>query len=190
MKQRVLLLTAAGMLVMTAAASAQSLGDVARREAERRKVVPAAGKVYTGDTLKPDPLSRPAAPARPGEAQPAAAAPSPSGVEGEAPKPEAAPESPAPRQDEKHWRDRIQAERDALQRAEMFSEALQSRINALSTDFASRDDPAQRSQIATDRQKALAEIDRVKQEIQQHTKNIATIQEEARRAGVPAGWVR
>jgi hypothetical protein len=179
------------MVVMTVAASAQSLGDVARREAERRKVVPAAGKVYTGDTLKPDPLSRPAASTPPGEEQAAAAAPSPSGAEGEASKPAAAPESPAaPQQDEKHWRDRIQAERDALQRAEMFSEALQSRINALSTDFASRDDPAQRSQIATDRQKALAEIDRVKQEIQQHTKNVATIQEEARRAGVPAGWVR
>ena len=80
--------------------------------------------------------------------------------------------------------------RDSLRRAEIFAEALQSRINGLTADFTARDDPAQRAVIANDRQKALAELDRVKQEIQQHTKAIADIQEEARRAGVPAGWVR
>jgi hypothetical protein len=84
----------------------------------------------------------------------------------------------------------MQSERSALQRAEIFAEALQSRVNALSTDFVARDDPAQRATIGAERQKALAELDRVKQEIQQHTKTIATIQDEARRAGVPAGWVR
>jgi prephenate dehydratase len=68
--------------------------------------------------------------------------------------------------------------------------ALQSRIDALSTDFVNRDDPQQRSAIATERQKALAELDRVKQEIEDHQKNITSIQDEARRAGAPAGWVR
>ena len=82
------------------------------------------------------------------------------------------------------------AERDALSRAELFAEALQSRINALSTDYVNRDDPAQRDVVAAERLKALAELDRVKQEIQQHQKTIAGIQDEARRAGVPAGWAR
>jgi hypothetical protein len=184
MKQTLLLLCT---LALAAHASAQSLGDVAKREEERRKSVPAAGKVYTADNLKPDPLSRPAAPDQ-GAAAPAQTAvpPSQSGT-AEPAKPAA---SEDPRRDEKFWRDRIQAERDALQRAQTFAEALQSRINALSTDFAARDDPAQRAQITTDRQKALAELDRVKQEIDQHTKAIAAIQEEARKAGVPAGWVR
>jgi hypothetical protein len=53
-----------------------------------------------------------------------------------------------------------------------------------------RDDPAQRAVIAADRQKALAELERVKQEIGQHTKGIAAVQDEARRAGVPPGWLR
>jgi hypothetical protein len=44
--------------------------------------------------------------------------------------------------------------------------------------------------VAIERTKALAELDRVKLEIQQHQKAITTIQDEARRAGVPAGWVR
>ena len=95
-----------------------------------------------------------------------------------------------PKKDQAAWRQRVQASRDALSRAETFAEALQSRINSLSNDFASRDDPAQRARVATDRQKALAELDRVKQEIQQHTKAIAGIQDEARKAGVPPGWVR
>jgi hypothetical protein len=60
----------------------------------------------------------------------------------------------------------------------------------LSTDFVNRDDPAQRSTIAADRQKAMDELARVKAEIVQHTKAITDIQDEARRANVPAGWVR
>ena len=73
---------------------------------------------------------------------------------------------------------------------QMFAEALQSRINGLTTDFTSRDDPAQRAAVANDREKALAELDRVKNDIVQQTKAIADIQDEARKAGVPPGWVR
>ena len=183
MKHSLIVLT--GILLAAITVRAQSLGDVAKREAERRKEVAAPGKVYTGDTLRPDPSSRPAAPPQADAAQPA-----PPSVSGAEAGPEKPAEEEAPRQDEKTWRGRIQSERDALQRAEIFAEALQSRINALSADFTSRDDPAQRSQIGADRQKAMAELDRVKQEIQEHTRNIATIQDEARRAGVPAGWTR
>lgn len=175
------------LVALAGAASAQSLGDVARREQERRKTAPPAGRVYTGETLRPapPPAAAPSAPDDQGAAAPAAP-PSPSGVQPEAKEPP--PEEP--KRDEKYWRDRMQSERSALQRAEIFAEALQSRVNALSTDFVARDDPAQRATIGAERQKALAELDRVKQEIQQHTKTIATIQDEARRAGVPAGWVR
>ena len=91
---------------------------------------------------------------------------------------------PSARRKRRQWRERVKAERDALERAKMFADALQSRINALTTDFVNRDDPAQRNVIAADRDKALAEMDRVKKEIEQHTKAIADIQEEARRAGV------
>ncbi len=161
--------------------SAQTLGDVARQEQARRKVTP-TGKVYTDASLK-------AVPAATGEPL---VAPEPAPVPAvEAPPQPADSQEPAPgARDEKYWRGRLAAERDGLQRAEMFAEALQSRINALSTDFVARDDPAQRSTIGKDRDKALAELARVKQEIVAHSKAIAGIQEEARRAGVPAGWVR
>jgi hypothetical protein len=72
----------------------------------------------------------------------------------------------------------------------MFAEALQTRINSLTTDFVNRDDPYQRARIGEDRQKALAEMDRVKADIEAAKKKIADAEEEARRAGVPPGWLR
>jgi hypothetical protein len=84
----------------------------------------------------------------------------------------------------------MQAARDQLARAQIFADALQTRINVLTADFTARDDPAQRAVIFNDRQKALAELERVKQEIALFTKGIADVQEQARRANVPPGWLR
>jgi hypothetical protein len=92
--------------------------------------------------------------------------------------------------DEAYWKKRIQSARDQLGRSQMFADALQTRINVLTADFTARDDPAQRAVIFTDRQKALAELERVKQEIAQQTKGIADVQQDARRANVPPGWLR
>ena len=80
--------------------------------------------------------------------------------------------------------------REALRRSEMFRDALQSRINALTTDFTARDDPYQRALIADDRQKALAELAQVGKDIESGKKGITDIEEEARRASVPPGWIR
>ena len=67
---------------------------------------------------------------------------------------------------------------------------MQSRINALTADFTARDDPAQRAAIAGDRQKALDELARLKKAIVDGKKAIADLEEEARRASVPPGWLR
>jgi len=182
------------ILVSGAAASAQSLADVARREEERRKAVAKTGKVYTNDQLPPAPpvtaprpVSGGVAPVKPVEPE----TPAPDVPAGDAEKPadQAAGAGEAPTTED-GWRKRVAAEREAVTRAQILADALQSRINALTTDFENRSDPAQRSVIFTDRQKALAELDRVKKEIAEHQKAVTTIQEEARRAGVPAGWTR
>jgi hypothetical protein len=186
MRHALLLGCAFGSFLAGATASAQTLGDVARKEQERRKTAPASGKVYTGDTLKPAPPPTSAPAADPAAATPAPSTPAASAPA--APQPDAAAKDS--KKDEKYWRERVKRERDGLQRAEVFAEALQSRINALSADFVSRDDPAQRAVVGKDRDKALAEMERVKLEIQQHTKAIADIETEARRAGVPPGWIR
>lgn len=179
--------SAAAILVCTpTSAGAQqtpSLADLAKKEQARRKGVPAPQKVYTNKDLPPAPAPDPAAPAAP------AAAPTPI-------PPEPAPAQPeqqktaGEQKDEQWWRNRITVAREELRRNEVFLEALQSRINALSADFVNRDDPYQRAKIGEDRQKAIAEMDRVKREIEDTKKSIDNIEEDARKAGVPPGWLR
>ena len=182
-----------GLVLLTTIASAQSLADVARQEQERRKAVAQSGKVYTNDTLKTDAASDAGA-TKPAPGQPAAADASAKSADatkkGDEAKKSDEGKAADSKADEATWKKRLQAERDALARSQTFADALQSRINALATDFVNRDDPAQRNQIAAERQKALDELERVKKDIQDHTKAISAIQEEGRRAGVPAGWLR
>ena len=68
--------------------------------------------------------------------------------------------------------------------------ALQSQINGLYGEFTACQSPPQCSEVSAKRQKAMGELERVKKDIEAHTKAIADIQEEARKMGVPAGWVR
>jgi hypothetical protein len=93
-------------------------------------------------------------------------------------------------EDEQRWRARIADARDQIKRSRMFAEALQSRINALNADFSARDDPAQRSAIGAQLNEALAELERVRGEIEAQEQGVSDLEEEARRAGVPPGWLR
>lgn len=185
----------AGTLFLLCATSAvlpaqqsSTLGEVARKEEERRKKVSTPAKVYTNKNL-PKSAARPAASTEPGKS----GAPSGAQKSAGALKPAEAQKSEQPRgeeRDEEWWRKRITAARTDLQRAEMAAEAFQSRVNALTTDFAARDDPYQRAQIALDRQKTLNELERVKAEVVRLKQVISDIEEEARVAGVPPGWLR
>lgn len=176
-------------------AAAQSLGDVAKKEEQRRKTVKSSGKVYTNDELKRDPTpSVPASASTGTTSTPSASstpAPAPASSGNNAGKDDSAnKDGSADKSDEKTWRKRITNARESLQRSQAFADALQSQLNALSTDFVNRDDPIQRQQIANKRDGVVAELDRVKKEVAAQTKAISDIQEEARRANVPAGWVR
>jgi hypothetical protein len=169
-------------------AQAPSLADVARKEQERRKTAKPPAKVYTNKDLPESAQNRGGAAQQPAPApasgQPTAAAPIDESK---------ATEKPAESDDQKGeswWRNRIMSAREELRRNEVFAEALQTRINSLSTDFVNRDDPFQRAKIGEDRDKALAELARVKDEIARARKGIEDIEEEARKSGVPPGWLR
>jgi len=183
---------AAGVLMTVAVpVCAQTLGDLAKREQERRKTAPPAAKTYTNEDLKrlPPMAEGSSKPADKATAKAEDAAKPGDPVKPTEIKPDASkPAEPA--KDERFWRSRIMAAREELRRNEVFRDALQTQINSLSADFAGRDDPFQRAKLADDRQKALAELARVNSEIDTSTKSIAEIEEEARRAGVPPGWLR
>lgn len=173
------------------AASGQTLGEVAKKEADRRKAQPQTGKVYTNKDL-PASAQKPAT-ANPSTETPAqtptdpvAAATEQKAEDGKAPgdKPQ------GDQKDQAYWKNRMATAREELRRSEMFAEALQTRVNTLNKDFSSRDNPAQRSAIGADRTEALNELTRVKQDVERGKKQITDIEEEARKAGVPPGWVR
>jgi hypothetical protein len=174
--------------------AAQSLADVARSASATRKDQPKGAKVYTNDNLRTD--ITPSTPVAPGEASPA-----PDGAMATTAAADAAPAETAPggpvtdargqgAKDEAAWRQRMTSAREALERSTSFASALQSQINALTVDFINRDDPAQRAQIEQQRVKAVAELERTQREIENNKKAIGAIEEEARKAGVPAGWLR
>ena len=158
-----------------------SLGEVAKKEQERRKALKNPGKVFTKEDL-------PKVPATPTPA--GAAAPAAAGAAAGEQKPAEEQKPKGDEKDEIYWRGRMTQAREELRRNEMFIQALQSRINALAADFSSRDDPAQRALIGDDRNKAIAELQRVTAEVEALKKAIADIEEEARQAGVPPGWIR
>ncbi len=181
------------IVASAAAASAQSLADVARAEQSRRKEQPKPSKVYTNDSVKTDitqstPSVLPgdgSTPASSAEAAPAAGASASTDAAG-AKVDGAAGE----RRDQAYWKGRMTTAREQLERSKTFADALQSRVSALTLDFVNRDDPAQQSVIAQNRVKAVAELERVQREIAAQTKAIAAIEDEARKAGVPPGWLR
>jgi len=200
------------VLATTPGLSAQ-LGSVAKKEAERRKTAP-SGKVYTNDSLSPapEPSSRPATSGS--DAAPPASSSSDTdksatdksdksatdkstaeksaadATDKAAPAKQVSADPAERKKEEAEWRERIKNEREALDRAKSYADALQIKINSLNTDFVNRDDPVQRAAIAAERDRSLAEMDRLKKEIAEHTKKIATIQQDARQAGAPPGWVR
>jgi hypothetical protein len=154
-----------------------SLTELAQKEQERRKALKGtAGKVYSDKDLPkagPPPI--------------ASSVPAPTVVP---PESKPAEDKPEDQKDEAWWRNRITQAREAQRRAEAFAAALQSQVNGLTTDVVNRDDPYQRAKLADDRLKALSELQRVTGEIEQAKKDIADIEEEARRANVPPGWLR
>ncbi|HXG55633.1 MAG TPA: hypothetical protein VNJ03_09675 [Vicinamibacterales bacterium] len=163
------------------AQQAPTLGQLALKEQERRKALKAAGKVLSPQDLPKAPP--PASPATSSTPATPVVAKDPAADQKAAAKPE-------DQKDEAWWRQRMAQVREELRRNEMFAEALQTRVNALTNDFASRDDPYQRARVAEDRQKAMAEFDRVRTDVELQKKKMTDIEDEARRAGVPPGWLR
>lgn len=171
-------------------AAAQSLVEIARQERLRREeIARRAGpdapppRVYADADL----IHRGLLTMRVDAAAPDAAAGS-----------EAAPEAPADPaaadtgsvDDERQWRERMTAARQALERAERRAAELQTRVNGLWADFTSRDDPAQRAAVEQDRLAALAALEETRAEIDELARAVADVRREARRAGVPPGWLR
>jgi hypothetical protein len=185
---------------------AQSLADVAKKEGERRQATKSSTKVYTNGDLKPvgDPAPDPAAAAdasssadkKPADARTDAKADSKADAkaDGKAADKSAAKDAKAngdgEEKGQEYWGGKMRALNEQLERDRMYAEAIQTRINSLTADFSAKDDPAQRTMIADDREKAVSELSRLRKQIEEDKDAIGNLEEEARHAGVPPGWLR
>jgi len=171
-------LVSLALLLAAAAAPAipQSLGEVAERTNKQRKG--AAAKVYTNDDLSeahsaPEKLAAPVSAAPAGSAAPAPA--------------------PAPTMDPaQRWKRDAKARRDAITRGEAKVAAIQARLDALLID---RDptnvgDPNRLQTVEAERAKGLQELETAKAELAKARQDLEDLEEEARRSGVPPGWLR
>ena len=165
---------------------AQVLGDVARKEEERRKDIKAPGKVYTNKDLG----SVTDAPSGTSSSPTASGSASTEAPKDTSAKSDDGKDKGGSTKDQAYWSGRKKNLQTKLDSDQTLSDALQSRINALNTDFVNRDDPVQRAGIDRERQKANSELDRLKKSIQEGKKALSDLDEEARKAGVPAGWLR
>jgi hypothetical protein len=151
-----------------------SIGDAAYRESLRRQLTAKSVRAYTNRDLPQVSFAPP--PDRPARVSSTAG--------------DDVVEVKMEKHDEKWWRDRMAAVRADLDRDETLSEAVQTRINSLTNDIVNRDDPFQQAALREQLQKAVAELDRLQQAVLNERKTIDTLQDQARRLGLPAGWVR
>jgi hypothetical protein len=160
-----------------------SLADAAMRESIRRALMPPATKSLTMADLPP-------APAQQEVVEPEAKPTEPRAKESEPPaKPDEPPSKP-PELTESDWRAKMTAARSALERDEVLAEGMQGRVNGLITQSINMDDPAQRLEVLKQRDRAQAEVDRLTQQIEKDKLEIANIEEDARKKGIPPGWIR
>ena len=184
MRTKALLVAVLLSLGVFAPLAAQSLADVSRQEEERRKVVKKPSKVLTNGDLRSVPGPAPSATA---VTAPAGGGTTPAAAE---PAADAEKKAEEPAKDQAYWSSRAKDLQTQLTRNETFAVALQARINALANEYTNQGDGVQQQAIATERQRTIDELNRLTKEIEDGKKAVASLQEDARRAGVPPGWLR
>ena len=176
----------------------KSLGEVAR---EKKAASPAAktpspspepspGRVFTNEDL----------PAQP--SPPAIASPGPAGTgrgtvttlpkSAEVPAPPASSGSSDAAQREAAWRGRASALRDAITAAEKSIPEIEDRIAGLRNDRNQGNvmDPNREQNRQAEITKAQAELESVRAGLERSRQALADLEEEARRNGIPPGWLR
>ncbi len=88
------------------------------------------------------------------------------------------------------WRARMVKARADLERDRLMVEALETRVNLLTREVSSADAPGRRTALVAERVRTLAELERMRDQVADGVKAISDIEDEARREGVPPGWLR
>lgn len=206
-----------GWLMTAAALSAvpvlaQSLGEVAARDEERRARERRPAPAYTDTDLRaspspsprpspspsPSPLSWVGAPPKGWRAP--SPSPSPSPRPGTAPRAATPPPTPEPPDRsaqeraalEAQWRAVAQQRRDALAQAQARVSELEARITALRNDLSpvGLGDPNREQTRQAEIARAQGELEAARAALAAAQKSVDDLEDDARRAGALPGWVR
>jgi hypothetical protein len=181
-----------GMLVFAVAAQAQSLADVAKDEQARRKSIKHPTRVYTNDDVRDvKPISTMGQEPK-GQAVGSEGAAGAEGVGEGAGGAGAAKGAGAPTVgggSEGQWRERMAAAREQLSRARIQLEAMRARVGRLAGASVRAASEAEQSDVQRQQQETLQEYDRLRADVERYERAVAEVEEQARQAGVPPGWL-
>ncbi len=187
MKIRSALIGATVLAAGVAVCSAQSLGEIAKKNAEAKAATEKDGKAktpaktFTDADLKADPhdLAIKPEPAPTASASKADATPS---------KDAKAEPAKEPAKDEAYWKDRMRTLQTKLSEDER--ELVNARIHVTDVEAFIRPDGTMSHTIADNLLQAQARRDTAVASIANDKREILELEEEARHAGVPPGWLR
>jgi hypothetical protein len=184
------LAVACPLMASAQVSSTVPLAEVARKEEARRKTAKKATRVITNANLAANEVNLPpkSMPSFAGSsnATPSNTSPGSPTIPGG----KVEPATTAGGKDQAFWQNRLKAAMDDLNRTQMFADSLQTKINSLRTDFVNRDNRVEREKIQMDLNASLAELEKLNKEIVEKRKAVSAVEEEARKAGVPPGWLR
>ena len=192
-KLRVALASLVTLAAFAAPLEGQTLGDAARREAERRSKLQGPVMVYTSADVEvrpgspaalPGELETIAAPAA--EAGPAAAAAAPGD-----PKSQKAAEVVKGREkrDEEHWRERAKVLRDRLARLRADVAGVEERVAQLRLELGSASG-AKAEALNSELLEASKDLLGFQRDVRLIEQEWATFEERARVAKIPLSWIR
>ncbi|HEY5908458.1 MAG TPA: hypothetical protein VIZ31_10465 [Vicinamibacteria bacterium] len=170
------------VLAGAAAAAPQSLGDAAEKEKKKREAkpsasAPAARKVFTGEDLESIAATRgpeaKAVPFAPGASEDAGRLP--------------VDESAARAAQERDWRERKRIADAELREAESRLQLAQRNRNLLGTGPTPYEDAGAWSSVA---ERLDAQLNEAREARARAKEALEALEEDARRAGVPPGWLR
>jgi hypothetical protein len=192
--KRIGTLTAVLLLAFAVAGFAQSLGELAKKEKERRAKLKAAGKTITEvDTSKYkggaiSTTEAPEAPVPPsGEATPPTADTAAPAGAGQKSADEPVDFQGRP---ESYWRQTMADARELVTTLENERNVLVLRLNDLQTKFYQEADGFKQQQIQREIQKTLYAQDLNKNELAKAKKQLQDLETEARKSGALPGWLK
>ncbi|HEY2940869.1 MAG TPA: hypothetical protein VGN09_00410 [Vicinamibacteria bacterium] len=179
-------------------AQSQSLGEVAKREQEKQEKKKKSGKppttvkVYTEEDLKKARESESGALTVLPENGNFEAAPATSSDDDEVVTGEGGRIPGGRKRNEAYWRGRTTQLREAAAEADSKVKELEARIAALRNDMSPTNvqDPNRLQSRDRELREAMDSLDATRTAAETARKALADLEEEARRAGVPPGWVR